>query len=72
MNQNTYTCSKCKLPKKKEVMAVKRAVYYKVGKGAGKFLRSRTVAWLCPPCLEQDEDYLSDPYKYQMEVQKNG
>ena len=58
-----YRCSRCGREVGRENLAVKKAQFLTVGEKP-KFIRSRTVAWLCtipddvrPSCLDLDDDY---------------
>ena len=64
MKNPEYRCTVCRREVGRENLVAKRAQFTKLGVN-GKFIRSRTVAWLCtikvgtgqPSCLDADADY---------------
>jgi hypothetical protein len=49
----SYTCTKCGLQKRRDELTVKRVQFATMGTGY-KTLKSRTTAWLCKDCLDDD------------------
>jgi hypothetical protein len=56
-----YKCSGCGKDKAKDDLVVKRVQFREMGMN-GKVTSTRTVAWLCPPCLAKDPDTGRDAY----------
>lgn len=56
-----YVCMECRQETPRDKLTVKQAVFKVIGKG-GRVIRSRTTGFLCPPCLEQDDDWNRKPY----------
>lgn len=52
-----YVCSDCGAAVGRSNLYVKRAVFALMGT-SGRTLRSRVVAWLCLPCMNEDADFL--------------
>ena len=55
-------CTKCGSLTSPELLTIKRANFSPRTKPV-KVARSRTVAWLCPSCLESDHEYNLPAYK---------
>ena len=55
MNQE-YDCTSCGRTTARDDLMVKRAQFMTMGSGASN-VRTRVVAWLCPPCLEKDPQW---------------
>lgn len=60
--QWNYICTRCGLKpdpsdsKAKELLVAKTATFKSLGLH-GRTIRSRTIAWLCPNCLDKDIQY---------------
>lgn len=54
--KSIYRCHKCKLTFARDDLVVKRVVFAELGAG-GRQVRSRSVGFLCRPCLEADPVY---------------
>lgn len=54
-------CSVCRQQYPKTHLRVKRCQFKEFGKG-GRILRSRDVAYLCIPCMQEDPDYKQPAY----------
>ena len=52
----SYDCTSCGRTTARDDLTVKRAQFVTMGMGATN-LRSRVIAWLCPPCLEKDREW---------------
>lgn len=61
-------CSKCGNSFDRDELTVKRIAFYKFGKN-GKMIKSRTVGWLCPGCLQSDGHWSAEPYEQQKAMQ---
>ncbi len=59
---STDRCTKCGNLTSPELLTIKRA-NYSPRKQPNKIVRSRTVAWLCPGCLQEDVEYNLPAYK---------
>jgi hypothetical protein len=57
-----YVCSGCEQPTRRDRLTVKKAVFLGMGERAST-LRSRVVGWLCPGCVQKDNDWNQTPYK---------
>jgi rubrerythrin len=51
-----YECTVCNTVTHRDDLIVKRAVYKTMGE-EGRTLKSRTVAWICPVCIEGDPEW---------------
>lgn len=57
-----YKCTRCgnspgETPEEaRELLTVKKVSFLGMGTGA-KTLRSRVIAWLCPKCVSEDDDW---------------
>lgn len=65
-----YKCSKCGAKPVgpggtvKEMLVVKKVLFAEMGT-TGRTLKTRVVAWLCPPCTKEDEAWLQKDYEFQ-------
>lgn len=60
-NLHEYVCTRCGTTAGREDLVVKRVQFVLMGEGAST-IKSRVVAWLCPPCTETDEDFIRDKF----------
>jgi hypothetical protein len=56
-----YSCTCCGAEVGRENLTVKRAFFTTMGKPPTT-IKSRTVAWLCQPCLDKDPDWTLDKF----------
>lgn len=56
-----YKCTGCGNEVTREDLTVKHAVFKTPGSGP-KVIKSRTVGWLCPSCVNQDADWNIDSH----------
>lgn len=49
-------CTNCGSTEERDDLTVKRSIFFEFGT-RGKQKRSRTVAWLCPRCTQEDPDW---------------
>ena len=61
VSHQQYKCSACQQPRARDSLTAKRVYFTTMGRGF-KTIRSRTVAWLCPDCLEKDDAWTADMY----------
>lgn len=63
----TRKCTGCGNTFHREQLTVKRAVFDTMGQKY-KRLKSRTVGWLCAPCLEGDPDWTQERWSKSLPV----
>lgn len=57
-----YKCSKCgSTPGNPDLLVAKKVMFQELGTNP-RTLKSRTVDWLCPPCVAKDPDWKKEPY----------
>ena len=56
-----YKCTRCNKSEKRELLSAKKVSFQELGVRP-RIIRSRIVAWLCPPCVARDEDWRQDAY----------
>ena len=56
-----YSCTACGKEFTKDTLFAKRVMFAILGRNKG-VVRSRTVAWLCEPCMNADPDYAREMY----------
>lgn len=61
-NKPNYGCTRCKKPKDRDELIVKKALFVEMGEGSAT-VRSRVTDWLCPDCLRKDPDYLREKFQ---------
>lgn len=68
INKYVYKCTRCgKMPvpgdnfQSKDLLLAKKVYFFQMGH-SGKAVRTRTVEWLCPACIEQDPDWNAPEY----------
>lgn len=69
MALDTRPCSKCGQQFPRELLTVKRVVFYEFGKN-GRMIKSRTAGWLCPQHRDEDADWIAEPYEQQRKAIK--
>lgn len=51
-----YHCSRCKALTNRSLMLTKKILFQTMGK-EGRWMKTRTVDWLCPRCVAHDSDW---------------
>jgi rubredoxin len=59
--QYDYNCTNCGEVTARDKLTVKRITFLEMGAGA-RTKQSRVIAWLCPACLIDDEDFNREPH----------
>lgn len=54
--EGSYSCTKCNKTTERKSLVVKKVMFQEIGANPAT-IRSRSVAWLCAPCVAADPDY---------------
>lgn len=54
--EHEYVCNGCGKPTARKMLTVKKVLFTSMGAGS-KTTRARVKQWLCPPCVQKDEDW---------------